>query len=424
LMRKLALVLFSVAVLVLASCGGSSSSTASKPATTVVLHFWNAYNTTDKEASTMANVIIPRFEKEHPGIKVVSDVFPYSELLPKLLAAISAGNPPDLVRSDIIWVPQLAQQGALVPLSKDLPGFSKLAKETFPGPLSTCEWKGVYYGLPLDTNTQVLFYNKTDFAAAGIQNPPSTLSELFQDAVKLTNPAKHQWGLGVDGTDIWNVSPFIWSYGGSFTNPTYTKASGYLNGPTTVAIITKLVDMYMKGYIGNDFLGGSGAISGEQGFPKGQYAMYIDGPWAVATYQQSFPSLSYGMEPMPPGAGGSRSVTGGEDIVIPAGSKHIKQAELFLKFLLSPWAQLKMAEVGQMSVLKTISNQEIAAVPYYAPFAKQLLTAEARPPVPQYTQLDTDFSNGLQEILKGAPIQATLNSVASQIDALLAQNGG
>ena len=72
---------------------------------TVNLQFWNAYNATDKEASTMANVVLPQFEKENPGIKVTSVVVPYSQLLQKYIAAVAAGDPPAVMRSDIIWVP-------------------------------------------------------------------------------------------------------------------------------------------------------------------------------------------------------------------------------------------------------------------------------------------------------------------------------
>jgi len=41
-----------------------------------------------------------------------------------------------------------------------------MKKAADPGPLSTNLYKGGYYGIPDDTNTQVLFYNKADFAAA------------------------------------------------------------------------------------------------------------------------------------------------------------------------------------------------------------------------------------------------------------------
>ena len=59
----------------------------------------------------MANVVIPKFEKQNPGIKVVSVVYPYADLLQKFLAASAAGDPPDLLRSDIAWVPRACVPG-------------------------------------------------------------------------------------------------------------------------------------------------------------------------------------------------------------------------------------------------------------------------------------------------------------------------
>lgn len=403
--------------------GSSSGALAASSSKKVVLQFWNAYNEQDSEASTMAKVIIPAFEKLHPNIQVKSIVYPYSALLSKLLASASAGDPPDLVRSDIIWLPQLAKMGVLLPLAK-MPGFRQLAKQVYPGSLSTNYWAGHYYGLPLDTNTQVLFWNKADFKAAHISGPPKTMAELFSDAVKLTIPAKKQWGLSLNGgTDMWNIGPYVWSMGGSFTNATYKTALGYMDAQKTVGPLEKLVKLYKKGVISPDVLGGSGVVGAEQGFPKGMYAMYIDGPWGAQTYQTSFPHLQFGMEPMPAGKGGSVSVVGGEDVVIPAGTKHPAQAELFMKFLLSPFAQLAMVKAGQMSVLKDIGPQEAKIHSYYAPFAKQLLTSKARIPVPQYQQIDTDFSNALQQALRGKlSVSKAMLQAAKAANALLAQN--
>ena len=248
----------------------------------------------------MANVVLPQFEKENPGIKVTSVVVPYSQLLQKYIAALSAGDPPAVMRSDIIWVPELASQGALLNLTH-LGWFQPIKKDALPGPLSTNFYKGSYYGMPDDTNTQVLFWNKADFKAAGLSGPPTTLTQLFSDVPKLTNKAKGQFGLGVDGTDIWNVSPYVWSSGGSFTNSSATTTSGFMNGNATQSTLGELLSLYKAGDVGTDFLGGSGAVSGETGFPKGQYAMYIDGPWAVPTYRQDKFS-DYGVALFPKGA--------------------------------------------------------------------------------------------------------------------------
>jgi multiple sugar transport system substrate-binding protein len=404
-------------VLVLGAAGCGSSSPTSSGSKTVTLNFWSAYNETDGESATMAHVIIPRFEKENPGIKVNSIVYPYADLLQKYLAAAAAGDPPDLMRSDIAWVPQLASQGVVLKVS-GLSWFPTIAKDALPGPLQTTVYQGASYALPLDTNTQALFWNKTDFAAAGISAPPTTLSQLFADAAKLTVKSKHQYGLGVDGTDIWNVAPYIWSQGGALTNSSYRSAAGYLNDSATVASVQKLVGLEKQGVIGNDFLGGTGAVSGEEGFPKGQYAMYIDGPWAVPTYAALKPVPSYGIAMFPAGSAGSFSTVGGEDLVISKGGHNIAAAEKFAHFLESPFSQLAMAKVGQMSALSTTAAAEVKATPYYAVFTQQLKTAMDRPVTENYSKLDADFSAALQEALAGKmSVSAAMASAASQYDS-------
>jgi multiple sugar transport system substrate-binding protein len=398
-----------------AGCGGSSpASSSGKP---VTLTFWSAYNETDGESATMAHVVIPQFEKENPGIKVSSVVYPYADLLQKFLAAAAAGDPPDLMRSDIAWVPQLASQGVVLKVS-DLSFYPAIAKEALPGPLQTTVYNGANYALPLDTNTQALFWNKSDFAAAGISAPPATMAQMFADAAKLTIKSKHQYGLGVDGTDIWNDAPYIWSQGGSLTNGGYTTAAGYLNSPATVAAVQQLVNLQKAGDIGSDILGGTGAVSGEEGFPKGQYAMYIDGPWAVPTYAALKPVPDYGIAQFPAGSAGSFSTVGGEDLVISAGGHNLSASEKFAQFLDSSFAQLAMAKVGQMSALSTTAAAEVKATPYYAAFTQQLTTAKDRPVSQNYSKLDADFTAAMQEILAGKEsVSAALTSAASQYDS-------
>ncbi|HUA40383.1 MAG TPA: extracellular solute-binding protein [Streptosporangiaceae bacterium] len=404
-------------VLVLGAAGCGSSAPASSSSKTVTLNFWSAYNETDGESAAMAHVVIPRFEKENPGIKVNSIVFPYADLLQKYLAAAAAGDPPDLMRSDIAWVPQLASQGVVLKVSS-LPWFSAVAKDALPGPLQTTVYQGANYALPLDTNTQALFWNKTDFAAAHISGPPTTMAQMFADAVKLTVKSKHQYGLGVDGTDIWNVVPYIWSQGGALTNASYSTSAGYLNDSRTISAVQKLVSLQKAGDIGTDFLGGTGAVSGEEGFPKGQYAMYIDGPWAVSTYAALKPVPDYGIAQFPTGSAGSFSTVGGEDLVISQGGHNLPAAEKFAQFLESPFAQLAMAKVGQMSALATTAAAEVQATPYYLTFTQQLKTAMDRPVTQNYTKLDADFSAALQEVLAGKmSVSAALTSAAKQYDA-------
>ena len=66
----------------------------------------------------MDGVAIPAFESANPGIKVIDENVPYNGMLNKFIATAAAGDPPNLMRSDIAWVPQLASEGVLLETSK------------------------------------------------------------------------------------------------------------------------------------------------------------------------------------------------------------------------------------------------------------------------------------------------------------------
>ncbi|MGA3218495.1 MAG: extracellular solute-binding protein [Acidimicrobiales bacterium] len=401
---------------------GLSPTVATASTPSVTLQFWNTYNTTDKEFSTMQNVVLKKFEQQNPGIKVVAVDVPYAQLEQKFIAAAAAGNPPALLRSDIAWVPSFAAEGLLLNLTRQK-WAQPILKAALPGPLSTNLYDGKYYGIPDDTNTQVLFWNKADFSASGLSGPPTTIAQLWSDAATLTNSSKGQFGLGVDGTDIWNVGPYIWSDGGSFTNSAISTASGYMNGTATEAAIQQLVNLDKAGDIGSDFVGGSGAVSGETGFPKGEYAMYIDGPWAVPTYRQANFS-GYGMALFPAGPGGSVSTVGGEDLVIARDVKNLPDSIKLAQFLASPFAQLQMANQGDLAGYTTDSAAEIKAQPFLSIFVQQLATARARPVAPGYSELDADFIAELQEVLAGKlSVSDAMNAAAQESNAALAAAG-
>jgi multiple sugar transport system substrate-binding protein len=401
---------------------GLSPTVSSASTPTVTLQFWNTYNTTDKEFTTMQNVILKKFNQENPGLKAVAVDFPYAQLEQKFIAAAAAGNPPALLRSDIAWVPSFAGEGLLLNLSKQK-WAQPILKGALPGPLSTNYYQGSYYGIPDDTNTQVLFWNKADFAAANLSGPPTTLAQLWTDAATLTNSSKGQYGLGIDGTDIWNVAPYIWSDGGSFTNQAITTATGYMNGTATEGAVQELANLDKAGDIGSDFVGGSGAVSGETGFPKGEYAMYIDGPWAIPTYAQEKFS-GYGTALFPTGPGGTVSTVGGEDLVIARDAPNLADSIKLAKFLAGPFAQLQMANQGDMAGYTADATAEVKANPYFSTFAKQLLTARARPVAPGYSELDADFQAELQEVLAGKlSVSDAMNAAAQESNAALAAAG-
>lgn len=384
----------------------------------VTITFWHGYNA-DVEAKLLDETLIPEFEAAHPNINVESVLVPYDQFRRKLLIALSGGTAPDLARVDIIWVPELADQGALANLDEVMPDFASYSEQFLPGPLSTNLYNGKHYGLPLDTNTRVLIYNKDMFAAAGITDAPKTMDEFVTacEKIKALGPDKYCFADG--GTYAWAVNPWIWSFGGDVTDAGISTASGMFNGPETVAAYQFLKDGVDKGYIHPGILGGG--VDAWGGFGQDQIAMLLEGPWFPPLFGGQFPDKEYGMALMSAGDGGSVSVVGGEDIVLFQQSSKKEVAMEFMKYLLSEETQLKLVSVGQMPVLKSaVDSDTIKNHEFFGIFLEQLKTAKARTPHPLWSKIEEIMTNSGSAILNGdADVQTGLDDAAASIDPLL-----
>ncbi len=389
---------------------------------TVTLKFWHTYNEVGPETDTLNNVLIPMFEAAHPNIKIESDPYPYDGFRQALLTAAAGGTGPDVVRLDIIWSPEFADQGILLDLSKAMSDFQTFADNVFPGPLSTNAYKGDYYGLPLDTNTRVFIYNKTLYQQAGITAPPATIDDLKATCDKIKALGSGDWAFSDTGTSGWNLLPWIWSFGGDITNSTYTQATGYLNGERSVAALQFLHDMVANGCFSDGYLGSG--IDNWGGYFGNTIASMLEGPWLFPVAQTQYPNFDVGESLMPAGDGGSISVVGGENIDVMASSQHQAEALEWLRFTQSEDFQLEMSKIGQLTVLNSlISNSYFTTHPYYPVYLQQLQTARSRTPVPQWTDMETALSDAGQAIIRGdVSAQDGLDQAAANIDALLQQN--
>ena len=233
----------------------------------------------------------------------------------------------------------------------------------YEGPVSTNKWGDHYYGLPLDTNTRVLFYNTGMFEKAGVTGAPATIEELEAAMAKVKALGADQFGYAEGGTGPWSVLPWFWSFGGGITDDASTKATGTLNGAGTVAAVTKLQEWLEKGYLSPSILGGGLATSEQFGNDKA--AMILEGPWMPGIFKNQFPDLAYQYATVPAGPGGTASVVGGEDIVVFKATQNKEAALAFTRFMVSEEAQLAMGKIGQMPVLSSLAGN--AALPDYYP---------------------------------------------------------
>lgn len=399
-----------------AAPGGAASTTAG--CSPVTINYWHAYSSDGPEVKQLETVIIPAFEKANPCITVKDTAVPYDDLHQKLITAAAGGQLPDVVRSDIIWVPELANLGVLDALDTDMPGFQELASSTYDGPLGTAKWGDHYYALPLDTNTLVQLVNPSVLQQAGLQ-PATTMDQFKSNAAALK--AKGILGYADSNLQGWNLLPFIWSFGGDIVSPDGTKATGYANSAQTVQAVQFVYDLYKSGEL-SSYITQSGQTSDNDDFGTGKVGTIFGGPWMWPIFQSSYPDLKFDAAQIPAGPGGSVSVVGGEDVVVMADSQQKDADYAFVTYLLSEDAQTAMAQVGQMSVVTSLAESEAKINAYYAPFIQQLETAKPRPATPAWNEMDSAMAARLQQAFLGdGNIQAAMDDLAAQFDTLLAK---
>ncbi len=386
----------------------------------VTINFWHHYSAQSAENETLVNVLIPKFESENPGIKVNAVSHEWADLHEKILISAKSDTLPDVARLDSAWVPEFQKMGILVSLDEEMSDYQSVADGLLESAMSTASIDGHFFGLALNTNSKILFYNVKAFEKAGLE-APKTMEDFVKAAKTLsgTNENGQQvWGYDEPALAGWNLCPFIWSCGGEITNPEQTKASGYINGKETVTAIEMFADLYKDSAITG---WNSGDIPMTDGFGTERYMMLLEGPWKVAELAGAYPDMEYATVDMPAGDGGSHSVLGGEDISM-FNTANKEAAWKFMQFMTGEYAQTEMAKCGQIPVNKVALESDTVNNADFAPFLEAIKNAKSRPTVASWSEIDNELSVAVMSVMNGdKTAQEAMDELAVKVDALLTE---
>lgn len=386
----------------------------------VTINFWHHYSAESPENETLMNVIIPKFEEENPGIKVNAVSHEWADLHEKILISAQSDTLPDVARLDSAWIPEFEKMGILSALDEEMADFGDASGRLLDSAMSTAYVNGHYYGLALNTNTKILFYNVDALQAAGIE-VPKTMDEFVEAAKALAGKnenGQQVWGYNEPALAGWNLCPFIWSMGGSITNEDETVATGYINSDETVAAIETLAELYNAGAITG---WNSGDIPMTDGFGTGRYMMLLEGPWKIAEMDGAYPDFNYATADMPAGIGGSHSVLGGEDISM-FNTANKEAAWKFIKFMTDEFAEEEMAKCGQIPVNTAALESDTVKNASFAPFIEAIKSAKSRPTVACWSEMDSELSVAVTAVMNGEKTaREAMDELAVKYDALLAQ---
>ncbi|HLF43006.1 MAG TPA: ABC transporter substrate-binding protein [Acidimicrobiia bacterium] len=438
--RKRGLVLTVALLLVLAACGEEDAETpqttepassptsteaevgatttvgAAEPQTITFWHYWDGLN------GEVIAELAARYAEE-TGVTVEPTFFGYGDLLTKLLTTGGGAEGPDLAIADLVWMPKLAESGALVALDEYVDAGGVDVDDFYSELLGINRYGGQLYGLPVSTNNLELFYNKALFESAGLdpESPPTNWDELRTAAAACADP-----GSGVTGMELytepgegltWQFQVYLWQAGGEFLNDDLTAAA--FNSPEGAAALQYWVDLIDSGE--------SGVVPWGQ-FGQGAACMAMDGSWMVGIWSAD-PPFEFGTASMPyPSDGNMATNMGGEQGFIMATDPAVQQAAFdFLAWFTSPEIQVEWDQrTGFMPVRASVAEDPDylsyieSNEPRYLPFVESQQYARSRPAVSVYPEISDAFSRELERALLGdASVAEALAAAETAVNELL-----
>jgi len=418
-MRRLVAIGAASAVAIgLAACSGGGGAS---DANTVV---WSTWGT--PEELTRYEDFNKEFMKRHPDIKVeLQPVADYSDYHTKLLAQLTSNTAPDVFYVGDDKIGQFVDSKRLMPLKNLMESKDSQTKpdDFFPGLFGAAETDGEYYAAPNDSNPDVLWYDTTALAAAGITEDPATLAENGEWTTdKYLEMNDKLAAAGLTGSMFWNYWATHYSWISSQGGTAYDGDEFVANtDDTTVAAVETLGDYFADGtfVVADTLPEGAGADSV---FVTHKAGFFSQGRYTIGTVKSAGEEASYDIVrwPTPDGQAAPTGVATSY-LAINGKTKAKDAAFTFWTEFLSAEGQTFRLEGGGNAVPSIKGADEVVLEDGYPAHAQTFLdmrdigfedyAAEAVVP-----GLSTDVSDLFLKLYEGkADAQGTLDAVADLV---------
>jgi multiple sugar transport system substrate-binding protein len=403
---------------------GATATAASASASPISFTYWTS-GFKPAEIATIDSA----FDKAYPMYQANGQYISTSDTyFPKVIAALKTNTQPTVYTDQQPYdLPVVEESGKLIPLTGKLGG---LTNSLYPGIKNSLFYRGQQLGMALGGVGDIgLFYNKTDFAQAGITAPPTTWAQLEADAAKLTVPSAHRYGFYVPTGDAEWISydwePVLWGFGGSLLNSNQSKAT--FDSMAGVQALSTWVNMVRSQKVAPAAsYAADGNFDGPTAFASNAVAMITDGPWLEGEVPKG---LDYGVAPYPAGSTGPSTNIGiGVAALLKTTPSEDQAGLAFIKFLASPAEGAYLtAQSGGLPSSPTQLGQPVLkqaeSAKWYTVFANDLKYGQLRPLNPQWYTASAYLYTEINDAIAGkaSPSQA-LATAAKEVDQALAQN--
>ncbi|MBM7565080.1 ABC transporter substrate-binding protein [Paenibacillus sacheonensis] len=411
-----------------AAAANDSAQPAEASTKKVTIDFWTFWGSETRRP--IIEKIIDDFNKSQDRITVKHTYYPFGDIWTKELAAVAAGNPPDVIVNDINTTAQRADKNQNTNLTEYLKK-DDVKGRFFPQLWDTVIYKDEAYALPFTTDTRMMFYNKDHFKEAGLdpEKFPTTWAELEEAAAKLDKKSGDKY------TRI-GYSPQYAGFDWGSIAMNFDKGLNFF-GPDGKPVINDKAHVDAMNYvlanakrIGQKNLDNFKASFGSKQanpFIAGQVSIWPDATTFYTQLRDYGQNVNYGVAPIPEAEEGSGhySVGGGFVVEIPKGAKHPDEAWEFMKYLTDKSAQTYWAEKNFDSVAnqEAANDPELLKNPVYQAAVDNMKVTKLFPfPVNAPDFLNLINPNRDAAILGQVPPQEALDKAQKDVENLLQQN--
>jgi multiple sugar transport system substrate-binding protein len=393
--------------------------------TVLTLANWADYRESEVEDRALAP-----FETAHPGVVVQQQsagtgLMEYRE---RVLTAIAAGHPPDLMQLDQTDVPAFTDHGAVVDLAPYLARLGIDPARYDSTVLGIFRRGSAVYALPTGYTPMVIVYNKDLFDRAALPYPTSdwTWDEFRRVACVLTRDTDgdgrvDQWGTAFDRRAfLW--MPWLWSGGGDVLCGDGARATGCLDSPQSVTAIR-----WLTGWVTDDSIAPR-AEDNLRLFYSGRIAMLTAGHFWLPTLRPYVDDgrLRIGFVEIPHRQGAQpETVVYASGLAVPTDAAHRKLSVELAAFLADSLAEAIRLTAGVELPSLTAAAQTVAILDttgWEPVFVRAM--HHARPPwgarVARWREIEAALPEMMDRIvLQHVDAAAAAHDVARQVDSVL-----
>jgi multiple sugar transport system substrate-binding protein len=363
---------------------------------------------------------VARFEQANPGIHIriqrtPDDATQRHQLFVQWLNA-RAGEP-DILQLDVVWTPEFAAAGWLLPLDRWKPN----ANQFFASTIAANTWAGSLYAVPWYMDVGMLYW-RTDL----LPRAPATMDELAEDARRARAkgiPYGIVWQSARYEGLVTSFVEFLGAFGGRILSD---DGRVVVDSPEGIRALTLMRDLLTSGAAPTDILTWHEEES-RFAFQNGAAAMMRNWPYAVTLLKQPRDSRvagKFAVAPMPGAAGGAPTATlGGGALAINAFTTHPDAAWKVVEFFTAPEQILDRSRLSGYPPRPALYDDprlgEILPIPLS--LARSIVErAVPRPATPIYSQLSELLQIDLHRALSGQlPPDRALHDAAKSMTALI-----